>query len=118
MSSGETAAAHMPGVVPGRQSAAPSGEPASVPVKTKMASEPRHVPAPTVSTVAMVIVTSSPRPEPETMVSAMRSTPVMMPDMVAANMVVPVDVSPVTKHARVGVAATERQTQHEHEQVN
>ena len=118
MSSGEAAAAHMPGVVPGRQSAAPSGKPAGVPVEAEMASEPWHVPAPLVSTVAGVVDRPPPMLKPEPAVSAMRSTPVMMPDMTAANMVVSVDVSPVAKPARVGIAAPERQAQHEHEQVN
>lgn len=116
MSRREATASRRPSVVPGRQSATSSGKPASVPV-AKMASEPRHVPPQVVSTVPRAANRPPPMIEPEPAVSAVRAMS-MMTDMMAANVMVPVDVSPATKPARVGGAATERQAQHDHEQVD
>jgi len=118
MSRGEATAPRVPSVVPGRQSATPSSsEAATMPVTARMVGEPRHVPPQVVSTVPIAVDRPPPMLEPEPAVSAVRAMS-MMPDMMDAAGVVPVNVSPVTRLARVGIAANERQTQHEHEQMD
>jgi len=117
MSRGEATAPRVPSVVPGRQSATPSSEAATVPVTARMVGEPRHVPPQVVSTVPIAVDRPPPMLEPEPAVSAVRAMS-MMPDMMDAAGVVPVNVSPVTRLARVGIAANERQTQHEQEQMD